>query len=61
MALTDKQETAFATWRTENDSKIKLKMKQIDEIKALSRLKKRISLYWKRINDGVDFTRWYAS
>ncbi len=41
LVLTDKQETAFATWRTENHPKIEAKMKQIDginsEIKSLSK------------------------
>lgn len=34
LVLTDKQETAFATWRTENHPKIEAKMKQIDEINS---------------------------
>lgn len=34
LILTDKQETAFATWRTENHPKIEAKMKQIDEINS---------------------------
>lgn len=34
LVLTDEQETAFATWRTENHPKIEAKMKQIDEINS---------------------------
>jgi len=34
LALTDKQESAFKIWRTENHPKIEARMKQIDEINS---------------------------